>query len=145
MRQTSNNIINGVVVSIGPSLAQAENKQTSSCVHCHILLAIHRVRHRTRLDCGTDGCLPKQLTAAGVKGKEISLASAAEQQIRSSRQNAGLGYISHLELPPHFTRLRINRSNSAVSLFFLPKIRIRSQIKGYSRPVRSRRDIPAFP
>src|SRR5438093_8365057 len=67
------------------SLAQAENKQTTSRVHRHILLAIHRIRHRSRLDRRTEGCLPKQFTAAGVKGKEISLASAAEQQIRSSR------------------------------------------------------------
>src|SRR5438046_6299154 len=37
------------------SLAQAENKQTSSCVHCHILLAIHRICHRTRLDRRTNG------------------------------------------------------------------------------------------
>src|SRR5437667_7808887 len=127
------------------SLAQAKNKQTSSCVHRYIFLAIHRIRHRTGLDRRTDGCLPKQLTVAGVKGKEISLASAAEQQIRSSRQDAGLRYISHLELPLHFTGVRINRSNSAVSLFFLPKIRSRRPIKGYSRPVRSPRKIPAFP
>src|SRR2546426_3581627 len=117
-----------------PSLAQAENKQTSSCVHCHVLLTIYRIGHRTRLDRRTDGCLPKQFTAPGVKGKEISLASAAEQQIRSSRQDAGLRYISHLELPPHLAGVRIKRSNSAVSLFLLPKIRSRRPIKGDSRP-----------
>src|SRR5437773_5440666 len=127
------------------SLAQAKNKQTSSCVHRYILLAIHRIRHRTGLDRRTDGSLPKQLTVASVKGKEISLASAAEQQIRSSRQDAGLRYISHLELPLHFTGVRIKRSNSTVSLFLLPKIRSRRPIKGYSRPRRSPHITPAWP
>src|SRR5438046_9148800 len=74
------------------SLAQAENKQTSSCVHCHILLAIHRICHRTRLNRRTNGCLPKQLAAPGVKGTEISLASPAEQQIQHRRQEADLRY-----------------------------------------------------
>ena len=42
---------------------------------------------------------PQQIAAARVECKEITIAAAAEEDVRSRRQNAGIGNVAHLELP----------------------------------------------
>src|SRR5437870_10892639 len=96
---------------------QRKSEQTVSRSDRYVLLSACRIRHRTRSDGTTHRCLPQQRAVTGVQGKEISVASAAKQQIRNRRENSGVSNVGHLELPLPLAGFRVDGTDSAVTFF----------------------------
>src|SRR5262249_27430788 len=94
-------------------------------------------------DCATEVHGPEHGAGSGVEREEMSLASAREEQVRSSRQDAALRVIDHLEIPLLLAGLRIDRANRAVP-FVLRPVRRRSGTFGAGRRRRAARVLAAL-
>src|ERR1700694_5194405 len=103
-------------------LPQRESEQRVPRSHCYVLPAVDGVSHGSGGDRASDGSLPQQRAIAGVQCEEVSFAAAAEQQVRSGGQDAGVGDVVHLELPFPLTGAGVQRPDRPVALVFLPEI-----------------------
>src|SRR5436309_4504781 len=99
-------------------LPQREREEGAARIPRDVLPPADRVGDRSGLDLTADRKFPEQRTRTRVEREEVSFATAAEQQIRSSRQDAGVGEVGHLELPLSVARQRIDCAHRAVAFVF---------------------------
>src|SRR6185503_6363537 len=72
-----------------------------------VLLAVHRVTHRTRVHLTTERRLPQQCTRARIQCKEIAFLAAAEHDVTGGRQYTAPGDVGHFVFPLRLERVRI--------------------------------------
>src|SRR4051812_17560813 len=99
-------------------IAQSKHVKRAFRGDRHVLAAVGGERDWAIRDSATKIGRPQQLAGARVERKEMSLAAAAEQQIRSGREHTAFGVIDHLEIPFLIAGLWIDRTHGAVAFLF---------------------------
>src|SRR6266404_2372299 len=131
-----------IFVSMSPRpslLGQPKGKERRPRSDRHILLSVHRKRHRRRIYGRAALEVPQRLTSSGVERDNVSFRVAREHQSARGGQYPSPRRRSMLPFPLYFPRRRIERSQCAPKRLGIVVRKIGGAVVRVSRLIRLRR------